>query len=396
MIWNRKKRTRNKSPVAFFLSDDAKDTLCVPGYTTLDRCPEVMTACRRIAELIGSLTIHVMENTEQGDKRVVNALSRKIDIEPMSTMTRKTWMEAIIMNLLLYGRGNSIVKVHTNDGYLQDLEPIAASRISLPESETYTVMMDGIPYHADEILHFVYNPAPNCLWKGRGLQVSLRPFADNLKQAAATEKSFLSSKWKPSVIVKVDALTDEFSSPAGRKKLLEDYVESSEVGEPWLIPAEQFSIEQIKPLSLSDLAISDVVQLNRRMVAAVLGVPPFLLGVGDYSKEAWNAFVNHTVKPIVVGLQQEMTKKLILSPNMYIRFNVLSLFDWDIKTIADVFGSLSDRGFVTGNEVRDRMGLSPRDGLDELRVLENYIPYEMSAYQKKLVQGGEKDGDGTA
>jgi hypothetical protein len=76
---------------------------------------------------------------------------------------------------------------------------------------------------------------------------------------------------------------------------------------------------------------------------------------------------------------------------MYVRFNVLSLYDWDIKTLADVFGGLSDRGFVDGNEVRDRLGLSPRDGLDELRVLENYIPYEMSAYQKKLVQGGAKD-----
>ena len=84
-----------------------------------------------------------------------------------------------------------------------------------------------------------------------------------------------------------------------------------------------------------------------------------------------------------------MTKKLILSPSMYIRFNLLSLYDWDIQTLSSVFGSLSDRGFVTGNEVRDRMGLSPKDGLDELRVLENYIPYELSAYQKKLVQGDD-------
>ncbi len=391
MFWNRRKETRNKSPVAFLLSDDAQDTLCVPGYTTLDKCPEVMTGCRRIAELIGSLTIHVMENTDHGDKRVINELSRKIDINPTSTMTRKTWMEAIVMNLLLYGHGNSIVRVHTNSGYLESLEPIAATRVSIPESTNYNIYIDGIPYNTDEILHFVCNPSPNCLWRGRGLQVSLRQFANNLKQAAATEKAFLSSKWKPSVIVKVDALTDEFSSLEGRKKLLKDYVESNEAGEPWLIPADQFSVEQVKPLSLSDLAISDGVQLNRRMIAAVLGVPPFLLGVGDYNKDAWNAFVNNTVKPIVVGLQQEMTKKLIVSPRMYIRFNVLSLFDWDIKTLSDVFGGLSDRGFVSGNEVRDRLGMSPRDGLDELRVLENYIPYEMSAYQKKLVQGGESE-----
>ena len=80
---------------------------------------------------------------------------------------------------------------------------------------------------------------------------------------------------------------------------------------------------------------------------------------------------------------------MILNPKWYFKFNILSLMDWDVKTIADVFGSLSDRGFVTGNEVRDRIGMSPAAGLDEFRILENYIPYDMSALQKKLVQEGE-------
>lgn len=298
-------------------------------------------------------------------------------------------MEAIVMNLLLYGRGNSIVAIRTQNGYLTELEPIAAHRVSISHSGNYQVWIDGKPYPTDSLLHFIFNPDPHCFWCGRGLQVSLRDFANNLKQASATERAFLTSKWKPSVIVKVDAITEEFSSPEGRQKLLDSYVKAADVGEPWLIPAEQFDVTQIKPLTLADLAISDTVEMNRRMIAAVLGVPPFLLGVGEYNKEAWNAFVNHTVRPIVIGLQQEMTKKLILSPSMYIRFNLLSLYDWDIQTLSSVFGSLSDRGFVTGNEVRDRMGLSPKDGLDELRVLENYIPYELSAYQKKLVQGDD-------
>lgn len=55
MFWNQKKKTRNNSPVALFLSDRENDAICVPGYTTLDHCPEVMTACRRIAELMALL-----------------------------------------------------------------------------------------------------------------------------------------------------------------------------------------------------------------------------------------------------------------------------------------------------------------------------------------------------
>ena len=170
---------------------------------------------------------------------------------------------------------------------------------------------------------------------------------------------------------------------------MDEYVKNRKKGEPWIIPAEQFSVEQVKPLTLADLAINDTVTLDKKTVAAILGIPPFVLGVGEYHKDAWNSFISNTIGPIAKGIEQELTRKLLLSPKWYFRFNIASLMDYDLQTLANVFGGLSDRGFVTGNEVRDRMGMSPLDGLDELRVLENYIPYDMAGLQKKLVQEGD-------
>lgn len=387
-----RKARRTRSAVLIG-SAEAYDILCGDGYTSLDQNPEIVAACRKIAEVVGAMTIHVMENTERGDERVINELSRKIDINPCSTMTRQTFIEAIVMNLLLYGKGNSVVKVYTKDGYLSDMEPVAANRISYQGDYTrYHVMIDGIPYAPDEVMHFVYNPDKVYLYKGQGVTAQLKDVADNLRQAQATTNAFMKSKYKPSLIVKVDGMTEEFSSPKGRQKLINEYMNSGEAGAPWLIPAEQFEIEQIKPLSLSDLAISDNVKLDKQSVAAILGVPAFVLGVGEYKQDEWNYFVKTKIKTIVTGLQQEMTRKLIYSPNMYIKFNAMSVMDWDLTTIASVFGSLSDRGFVTGNEVRDKIGMSPKEGLDELRVLENYIPWDMAAAQKKLIQKGEDNG----
>ena len=386
-----KRDNTTPNPIAVWLSDG--DTLACVGYTNLADNPEIMTACHKIAELIGSLTIHLMANTEKGDQRIINELSRKIDIEPEMHMTRTTWMQAIVMNLLLYGKGNSIVVPHTYNGYLQNLEPISADRVSFKYIgyRDYKVMIDGKERSPDNLLHFVFNPDKTYLWKGKGLTVCLKDLADNLKQAAKTEKGFMESKWKPSVIVKVDALTEEFSNPTGWQKLLDSYVESANVGEPWLIPAQQFDVEQVKPLSLADLAISDTVEINKRTVAAILGVPPFLLGVGEYNKEAWNNFIQNTIKPICISIQQELTKKLIVSEKMYLKFNVLSLLDWDIKSIYEVFGGLADKGIVTPNEVRDRVGMTQLEGLDTLRILENYIPVDDIGNQKKLNNGGGTD-----
>ena len=386
-----KREVDKKSPIGVWLTDS--ESIVCPGYTSLDQNPEIMTACKKIAELIGSLTIHLMANTEMGDKRIINELSRKIDIEPEMHMTRSTWMQSIVMNELLYGKGNSIVIPHTYNGAIVNLEPISASRVSFEPIgyRDYKVLVDGKAHDPDNVLHFVFNPDKTYLWKGRGVTTNLITVAENLKQAAATEKGFMESKWKPSVIVKVDALVDEFSSPSGREKLLNDYVKTSEVGEPWLIPAEQFQVEQVRPLSLADLAIADTVQLDKRTVASIIGVPAFLLGVGEYNKDEWNNFVQSTIRTLVLGINQELTKKLIISPKMYLRLNHLSLLDWDIETIYRVFAGLSDKGIVTGNEVRDRLGMEQLEGLDELRILENYIPSDMIGAQKKLIQGGEDE-----
>ena len=382
--------TASPAQIAWFVGDQDSD-ICIDGYTSLDKNPEIMTACRTIAELIGSITIHLMANTEGGDVRVINELSRAIDIDPMPTMTRSHWMESIVMNLLLYVEGNSIVWPHTWDGLLRSLEPIASERVTfMPDPDNpyryYKILVDSVAHSPENMLHFVYNPDKLYLWKGRGLRVSLIDVANNLKQAAATEKGFMESKWKPSLIVKVDAMVKEFSSQEGRERLRKEYLETGEAGAPWIIPAQQFDVKEVRPLSLSDLAISDVVQLDKRTVASIVGVPPFVLGVGEYNQKAWNSFVQNKIRPICTAIAQELTKKLILSPKMYLKFNTLSLMDWDLQTISTVFGTLSDRGIVNGNEVRDRLGMSPVDGLDEYRILENYIGIDYTNQQKKLIQ----------
>ena len=385
----------NPSAAAWLLTDSAYDTLCVSGYTRLSENPEILMAVNKVAALIGSMTIHLMANSAGGDVRIKNALSRKLDIEPNRYMTRMTLMSWIVRTLLLYGDGNAVVLPKTSGGYLEDLIPVPPSSVSLTGDGGYgyRISINGQERDPDQLLHFVYNSDPYQPWRGMGLRVALKDVAANLKQAAVTKKGFLADKWKPSVIIKVDSWAESMESPEGQDNFLARFA-MDQPGKPLLIPAEGMEVVQIKPLTLNDLAINDSVTLDKRTVASIIGVPPYVVGVGAFNREEWNAFVNNTILPLVRIIEQEMTRKLLISEEMFVRMNPWALYAYDVQALASIGSELYVRGIMTGNEVRDWIGQGPKEGLDELVILENYIPLGKIGDQLKLGQQNAEEGGG--
>lgn len=387
-IFNKKKRSKN---TAFMVVNNQQwqDMIC-NGYTSLENNPEVITAVEQIAQLIASMTIYLMQNTDRGDLRIKNELSRVIDITPNAWQNRTNFIFWVAKTMLL--KGNAVVMPKTQDGKLQSLDPVRPETVSIESNLTgdgYNIQINGVTHDPKELLHFALNPGANEPYRGMGYSVALKNVINNLAQAQKTINGFLASKWAPSLIVKVDAMTEEFSSPDGRRKLLDNYVKTNERGEPWILPADAVQVEQVRPLTLADLAINDSVKLDKQTVAAIIGVPAFVLGVGEFKAEEWNNFISSRVKYFAAIIEQELTRKLLLSPQLYFKFNARSLYRYDMTELATVANAEFTRGIMTGNEVRDWLGLSPLEGLDELKILENFINLDRIDDQSKLT-GGNK------
>lgn len=153
-----------------FAGADLWESIECRGYVSLAQNPEICTAVDTIARLIASMTIHLMENTETGDIRVKNELSRKVDISPNNNMTRAAFIHWIVKTLMLEGNGNAVVWPETRRGILRDLKPVPpAFTAFVPEGVwDYRVVIDGKEYDPDDVLHFVLNPGSYYPWKGEG------------------------------------------------------------------------------------------------------------------------------------------------------------------------------------------------------------------------------------
>lgn len=386
----KKLKTRQNSPVALWLQgEDAKNILMPSGYMPITKNEEIKKCIHKIADLVSSMTIMLMENGTDGDMRLKNELSKKIDVYPNNFMVRKNFIYKIVSDMI--STGNSVVMPKIiKDGILDNLTIWDINNVSFyGDYERYIIQYKLQNFDPDEVLHFVLIPDDLMPFKGQGFIPIVKDTIANLVQANTTKTGFLQSKWRPSLIIKVETDAEGMQVQEERAKILNSYVGDTENGEPWIVPASEIDVKEVRPLSLQDLAIQESIELDKKAVASAFGVPAFMMGVGNFNKDEYNNFISSVIMPIAKVIEQELTKKLVYAPTWYFRFNAKSLMQYDLAELTTHVKEMVGGGMINRNEGRNAFDYSPVDGLNEYVVLENYIPVADVGNQKKLKGGDE-------
>lgn len=386
-----KKRSGLITGISLTDSDGWREILC-SGYRPVMECPTIRRCVDVYAHLIASMTIRIMRNGEKGDERIKDGLSRVIDINPMPHMTRVNWLTLLTRTMLT--RGNAFVLPIYRAGFLSALKilpPGETSIIQIDEAD-YRVQYRGINYTPDAILNFVFEPDENRPYIGKGWSAHLSDVVKSITATNAAKLSVQSSPF-PTLVVKVDGYNEEMKTPEGRDALADKYIVSKQSGKPWMVQADLFDVQQVKPLSLTDLAIKDSVELDLKSAAALTGIPAFELGVGSYNADEHRKFVATSVMYVAQIIQQTLTDGLLYAPDRYISLNHMSLMAYNMADLVNAGKEMVDRNALTRNEWRGWVGLSPDERMEQMLALENYIPVEMLGQQKKLKGGGEDETD---
>lgn len=379
----------NNELMSYLLERKVEGSSFPTGYVSLADCPEVATAIMRVAQMVSTMSIRLKRNGANGDTREHNGLERLVDIEPTGGLyPRQMWVQSIVEDMLV--EGNAYVMPITKDGYIEELRKLDHSDVTVTSDKyDYEISVLGRKVDRDSILNFPYNPNPAKPWVGRGLMV-LPAVAKTLVQSRETANGLRENPLPP-IIVKVNGLIKELQTDEGRSKLEERYLTRKEKGKPWIVPGEAIDVKELKPLSIKDLAIPESMELDTKLVAAIVGVTPYMLGADSFNKDAHNNMVATTLPPITQVIEQVLTAGLLWKEELHFVLDYMKLISYDPESIRSYMYEGKDRGVFNVNECRAVLGYEPIPGGDEYTMLENYIPASMAGKQKKLKEGGEEE-----
>lgn len=349
-------------------------------------------------DTIGSLPVHVFENTGDGKKKIVrdHAVSFLLGREPNERQTAFVFKQSAQGNHDLYGNAYAVIRLdNKGEPMALDLKNPEDVEVKLKGNKLYYTIREDVDgelitktYPSEQIIH-IPNYSKSGL-KGVGI---IENASESIGGAMAQQKfgsRFFKNNAQPSGILTSQNATDTQAAES-KQSWKANNSGTGQAGTAVLrgdwkydtitIPPEQAQFLQSREFSVVE-------------VARWFGVEPHLLF--DLRKSNYNSieqqsieFAVYTMIGLVTKWEQELNRKLFnladrRSNKYYVKYNINALLRADIKSRGEWYRTLVQNGLMELNEVRQLEDMNATDYGDVAFIQKNMQRLDTSkAFDKK-------------
>lgn len=360
-----KRKARNEPNLTLYSNE-------LYNFTSTNDCAEYERAIDVISNLLGSLTLQVWQNKNGKKERIKNGFSYWLDIEPALGKTRIEWIKDVVKTM--YDDGFCYVSIDAS----KETKSLTVLHNVVRLANHKVKCLDSV-YNEEELLKFAISQ--------KSAKTALKQTLKNLKMAEALKARFLKNSFTPPLAVFVDvdtsALTDD--NDQRLQNLQHMITRSIDTGLPLIFEQGFVNIQELKGHTYSDLGLDSAQKDEQLKLASYFGLPAFFFGIGEYNADEYNLFIKTTLMSLVRMFEQQLSK-IFTNNNIFVRYNVESLLSIDLQEQLKFVSECLAQGIMTPNEARQKIGLTPveKEGMNEFRILENYVPLSKIGDQKKL------------
>lgn len=357
-----------------------------------------------LANVVASLPLFVYQNA--GGKRELARTSLLYQIlhdSPNSRMTPVEFWCAMLLNILL--RGNAYARIEKSaNGEAIALWPMPADQVEmriLPDgSAVYLYRIDNHVAALDEssVLH-IKEIGNGTIGLAR-LEYMAATTSEATSAQVAASKLFANGG-KPTGLLMIDRVL----KPEQRAAIARNFADMAEGSTSRLIVLEADMKYQQVNLTPADQQLLETRRFTVEEICRWFGVPPVLVAHSNVT--AWgtgieqiiDGFYKFTVRPLIVRIEQSITKRVMTSDErieLTVEFSLDALLRASLKDRMEIYAKAVQNGIKTRNECRQLENDPPIKGGDELTAQLNLAPLHLLGKTTKPGVGNAGQENATA
>lgn len=294
-------------------------------------------------------------------------LDRILNKEPNPFQDINSFRRALVLDLVIDGN----IFIYWDGAHMYHLPATKMKVVS--DKDTYVSHYDfdggAITYDPDEIIHIKDNNYQTIYRGSSRLKPALRTMRSLLDMRAFQDNFF-----KNGAVPGLTLTTDERLNERHKEKLLQEWqarYRPTTGGRRPVILDGGLKVDAISQINFQELDFQNSINEQEKIILKALGIPPLLLDGGNNANIRPNHRIYYleTILPIVSKMTSAFER--MFGFEVYEDTTYIHALRPELRDEAAYYQTLVNGGVMTPNEAREKLGMLPITGHDDLRIPAN-------------------------